>query len=66
MKLTLERLPGAGGAPDGLAIVKASDAAGATILPSELELRPQSLADARGHWLDTGRIAVSIDGDHQP
>lgn len=65
-KITLERVPGTGGGPDTLVVTKASDATGTTILASELELRPQSIADAAGHWLDTGRVAVGVGGEHLP
>ena len=69
LKITLERIATPQGGPDRLAIVKASDATGATILASELDLRPQSLDDTAGHWLDTGRIAVDAGigsrGDQQ-
>ena len=63
LKITFERVQSAHGAPDELQIVRACDAAGNTILPSELALRLQTLSSSKGHWLDTGAITIAAVGE---
>ena len=63
LKITFERVQSAHGAPDELQIVRACDAAGNTILPSELALRLQTLSSSKGHWLNTGAITIAAVGE---
>jgi hypothetical protein len=63
LKISFERVQGIQGAPDELQIVRACDAAGNTILPSELALRLQTLSSSEGHWLDTGAITIAAVGE---
>ncbi|MGQ0671539.1 MAG: virulence factor SrfB [Hyphomicrobium sp.] len=58
LKVTIERVPGDRGQPDTLRVVRACDADGNNLAPSEMALRLQTLRSPKGHWLDTGAIAI--------
>lgn len=58
LKVTIERVPGEGAMPETLKVVRACDADGTNLAPSDVVLRLQTLKSAKGHWLDTGAIAI--------
>ena len=58
LKVTIERVPGEEGMPETLKVVRACDADGTNLAPSEITLRLQTLRSAKGHWLDTGAITI--------
>lgn len=58
LKVTVERVPGERGMPETLRVVRACDADGNIIAPSEMAFRIQSLKSPKGHWLDTGAIVI--------
>lgn len=58
LKVTIERVPGDNGLPETLKVVRACDADGTNLAPSDVALRLQTLRSAKGHWLDTGAIDI--------
>jgi hypothetical protein len=58
LKVTIERVPAERGEPETLRIVRACDADGNNLSPTEVALRLQTSRSPKGHWLDTGAIAV--------
>ena len=58
LKVTIERVPAERGQPETLRVVRACDADGNNLAPAEMALRLQTLTSPKGHWLDTGAIAI--------
>lgn len=59
IKATIERVAGDRGGVDDLRVVKACDADGTMLLPGDITLKIQTLANGGGHWLDTGAFAIA-------
>jgi hypothetical protein len=62
-KITFERAANPAGGYDIVSVTKACNADGSTILPSEIDVRGQTLKSPEGHWLDTGALSLEPDGD---
>lgn len=58
LKVTIERVPGERGLPEMLRIVRACDSDGNNLATADVTLRLQTMRSPKGHWLDTGAIAI--------